>query len=45
MFEVIRAAKASMTPAEFRNEVIGGILFVIGFPILILALFAIIPHA
>lgn len=44
MFEVIRAAKANMTAEEFRNELIGGALTVIVFPILLLAIFAIIPH-
>lgn len=43
MFEVIRAAKASMTPAEFRNEVIGGVAFVLGFPLLFAALWIITP--
>ena len=41
MFQVIREFRATMTPAEFRNEILGGICFVIGFPILFAALWII----
>ena len=43
MFQVIRDLKATMTPEEFRNEILGGIAFLIGFPILFTALWVITP--
>ena len=43
MFQVIRNLKATMTPEEFRNEILGGIAFVIGSPILFAALWIITP--
>ena len=43
MIQVIRNMKATMTPEEFRNEILGGIAFLIGFPILFLGLWIITP--
>lgn len=43
MIQVIREAKASMTPEEFRNEILGGIAFIIGFPVLFWGLWVITP--
>ena len=43
MFQVINDLKATMTPEEFRNEILGGIAFMIGFPILFAGLWIITP--
>lgn len=41
--QIIREAKATMTPEEFRNEILGGIAFIIGFPILFAGFWIITP--
>ena len=33
-----------MTRQEIRNEILGGLVVVVGFPLMILGFFAIIPH-
>lgn len=43
MIQVYRDLKASMTPAEFRNEILGNIGFLIGFPILFAGLWVMTP--
>ena len=43
MFQVYRDMKATMTPQEFRNEILGSIAFLIGFPLLFAALWIITP--
>jgi hypothetical protein len=43
MIQVIRDLKATMTPEEFRNEILGGLAFLIGFPILFAGLWIITP--
>jgi len=43
MFQVIRDLKSVMTPEEFRNEIFGGIFFLIGFPIVFAGLWIISP--
>lgn len=43
MFEFLREARAVLGPKEFRNEIIGGIIFLIGFPILFTGLWIITP--
>jgi hypothetical protein len=43
MLKVYRELKAVMTPEEFRNEIIGNIVFLIGFPILFWGLWVITP--
>jgi hypothetical protein len=43
MFQVIRELKAATTPEEFRNEILGGIGFLIGFPIIFTALWVMTP--
>lgn len=44
MIQVIRDLKATMTPEQFRNEVIGGVVFVLGFPLLFAALWIVTPN-
>lgn len=44
MTQVFRDLKAIMTPEEFRNELIGGVAFVIGFPLLFAALWIVTPN-
>jgi len=43
MFQVIRDLKATMTPEQFRNEILGGVAFIFGFPLLFAALWIITP--
>ncbi len=43
MLQVIRDLRATMTPEEFRNEILGGLAFLIGFPILFTALWIVTP--
>jgi|LakMenE18May11ns_1017448.scaffolds.fasta_scaffold8806196_1 hypothetical protein len=43
MIQVFRNAKAVMTPKQFRNEMIAGVAFILGFPILFAALWVITP--
>ncbi len=43
MLQVIRDLRATMTPEEFRNEILGGLAFLIGFPILFWGLWIITP--
>lgn len=43
MIQVIRDLKATMTPEQFRNEILGGIAFIIGFPILFAGFWIITP--
>lgn len=43
MNQVIREMQATMTPAQIRTEIIGGICFIIGFPLLFAALWIITP--
>lgn len=43
MFQVIRELRATMTPQQFRNEMIGGITFILGFPLLFAALWIVTP--
>jgi hypothetical protein len=43
MLKVINELRATMTPEEFRNEILGGIAFLIGFPILFTALWIVTP--
>jgi hypothetical protein len=44
MTQVIRDLKATMTPEQFRNEILGGIAFIIGFPLLFAALWIVTPN-
>ena len=44
MIQVIRDLKATMTPEQFRNEVIGGVAFVLGFPLLFAAFWIVTPN-
>ena len=44
MIQVIRDLKATMTPEQFRNEVIGGAAFILGFPLLFAALWIVTPN-
>lgn len=41
--QIIREMKATMTPEEFRNEILGGLAFIIGFPILFAGFWIITP--
>ena len=43
MIQAFRNAKAVMTPAQFRNEMLAGAAFILGFPILFAALWVITP--
>lgn len=43
MFQVIRDLKAVTTPEEFRNEILGGVTFLVGFPFLFTALWIMTP--
>lgn len=43
MFQVIRDLKATMTPEEFRNEMIGSAAFLVLFPIFFTLLWVITP--
>lgn len=42
--QVIRDLKATMTPEQFRNEILGGIAFILGFPLLFAALWIVTPN-
>lgn len=41
--QVFNELKATMTPQEFRNEILGNIAFLIGFPIIFWGLWVITP--
>ena len=43
MIQAFRNAKAVMTTKQFRNEMIAGVAFILGFPILFAALWVITP--
>ena len=43
IIQTVRYMKATMTPEEFRNEILGGIAFIIGFPILFAGFWIITP--
>jgi hypothetical protein len=43
VIQAFRNAKSVMTPAQFRNEMLAGAAFVLGFPILFAALWVITP--